>query len=75
MSRIDSLLRAMTLDEKLGQLNLVTAGQAITGPIVPSEMTHDIRGGRVGGVFNLWGRDAVAPRSGWRSRRPDWACR
>ena len=60
MSRIASLLRAMTLDEKLGQLNLVTAGQAITGPVIPSETTQDIRAGRVGGVFNFWGRDAVA---------------
>jgi beta-glucosidase len=60
MSRTDSLLRAMTLDEKLGQLNLLTAGQAITGPMVSSETTQDIRAGRVGGVFNLWGRDAVA---------------
>ena len=60
MSRIESLLRAMTLEEKLGQLNLVTAGQAATGPIVPGETTHDIRAGQVGGVFNLWGRDVVA---------------
>ena len=60
MSRIESLLRAMTLEEKLGQLNLVTAGQAVTGPIVPGETTQDIRAGRVGGVFNLYGRDVVA---------------
>ena len=60
MSRIESLLRAMTLEEKLGQLNLVTAGQAATGPIVPGETTQDIRAGQVGGVFNLWGRDVVA---------------
>ncbi|KAF0121498.1 MAG: glycoside hydrolase family 3 domain-containing protein [Methylocystaceae bacterium] len=60
MSRIESLLRAMTLEEKLGQLNLITAGQAATGPIVPGETTQDIRAGQVGGVFNLWGRDVVA---------------
>ncbi len=60
MSRIESLLRAMTLEEKLGQLNLITAGQAATGPIVPGETTQDIGAGLVGGVFNLWGRDVVA---------------
>ncbi len=60
MSRIESLLRAMTLEEKLGQLNLVTAGQAATGPIVPGEAMQDICAGQVGGVFNLWGRDVVA---------------
>lgn len=59
MSRIDSLLRAMTLEEKLGQLNLVTASQTVTGPIVAGDMTEDIRAGRVGGVFNLWGREVV----------------
>ncbi|MBM3553661.1 MAG: beta-glucosidase [Alphaproteobacteria bacterium] len=60
MSRIDCLLRAMTLEEKLGQLNLVTAGQAVTGPVVCGDTTKDIGAGRVGGVFNLWGRDALA---------------
>lgn len=59
MARIDSLLRAMTLEEKLGQLNLVTASQTVTGPIVAGEITEDIRAGRVGGVFNLWGREVV----------------
>jgi len=60
MSRIESLLRAMTLEEKLGQLNLVAAGQSVTGPIVPGATTQDIGAGRVGGVFNLYGRDAIA---------------
>ncbi|MEF3366170.1 glycoside hydrolase family 3 N-terminal domain-containing protein [Methylocystis sp. 9N] len=59
MARIDSLLRAMTLEEKLGQLNLVTANQTVTGPIVAGEMPQDIRAGRVGGVFNLWGRETA----------------
>jgi beta-glucosidase len=60
MSLIDSLLTTMTLKEKVGQLNLVTAGQAVTGPIIGGEITADIREGKVGGVFNLWGREAVA---------------
>jgi len=59
LSRIDCLLRAMTLEEKLGQLNLVTAGQAVTGPVVCADTTKDICAGRVGGVFNLWGLDAL----------------
>ena len=33
MDLIDSLVANMTLAEKIGQLNMVTAGQAITGPI------------------------------------------
>lgn len=60
MSFVNSLIRSMTLEEKVGQLNLVTAGQAVTGPIIGGEMTDDIRAGRIGGVFNLWGREAVS---------------
>ncbi|HYA80232.1 MAG TPA: glycoside hydrolase family 3 N-terminal domain-containing protein, partial [Methylocystis sp.] len=59
MEPIDRLLSQMTLDEKIGQLNLVTAGQAVTGPVGNGDMTENIRAGFVGGVFNLWGRDAV----------------
>ncbi|MCC3245022.1 glycoside hydrolase family 3 C-terminal domain-containing protein [Methylocystis sp. WRRC1] len=60
MSRVESLLRSMTIEEKIGQLNLVTAGQTVTGPVVHVETTAEIRAGRVGGVFNLWGREAMA---------------
>jgi beta-glucosidase len=60
MSHIDSLLSEMTLEEKIGQLNLVAAGQAVTGPILAGDLKGDIRAGRIGGVFNLWGREEVA---------------
>jgi beta-glucosidase len=60
MGRIDELLREMTLAEKLGQLNLVTASQAITGPSTNAAIEEAIRAGKVGGVFNLWGREAVS---------------
>lgn len=60
MSRIDELLSQMTLAEKVGQLNLVTAGQAVTGPARSGDMIENIRAGNVGGVFNLWGKDNVA---------------
>lgn len=60
MGRIDELLRDMTLTEKLGQLNLVTASQAITGPTTNAAIDEAIRVGKVGGVFNLWGREAVS---------------
>ena len=32
MGRIDTLLAAMTIEEKIGQLNMVAASQAVTGP-------------------------------------------
>ncbi len=56
---IDQLLEEMTLDEKIGQLNLVTAGQAVTGPIGNGDIDENIRGGRIGGVLNLWGRENI----------------
>ncbi|HXY57153.1 MAG TPA: glycoside hydrolase family 3 N-terminal domain-containing protein [Methylocystis sp.] len=59
MELINRILSEMTLEEKVGQLNLVTAGQAVTGPVANGDMTENIRAGFVGGVFNLWGRDAV----------------
>jgi hypothetical protein len=60
MSLIDSLLIEMTIEEKIGQLNLVTAGQAVTGRVLGGGMSENIRAGGIGGVFNLWGREAVA---------------
>lgn len=60
MNKVERLMQSMTLGEKLGQLNLVTAGQSVTGPVVGGDATEDICAGRVGGVFNLWGREAVA---------------
>jgi beta-glucosidase len=59
MLRIDALLRSMTLEEKLGQLNLATAHQAVTGPETGAEIDALTWAGRLGGVFNLWGRAAV----------------
>ncbi|QGM47477.1 glycoside hydrolase family 3 N-terminal domain-containing protein [Methylocystis heyeri] len=56
---IERLLSEMTLDEKIGQLNLVTAGQAVTGPIGNGDISENIRAGFVGGVLNIWGRDEI----------------
>lgn len=60
MSRIDSLLSRMTLEEKVGQLNLVSAGQTVTGPSGAEDVAAGVRAGDIGGVFNVWGADAVA---------------
>jgi beta-glucosidase len=50
----------MSIAEKVGQLNLVTAGQVVTGPSGSGDVMANIRAGNVGGVFNLWGREAVS---------------
>ncbi len=59
MSLVETLIAKMTIAEKVGQLNLVTAGQAVTGPAQAGDFRANVRAGHVGGVFNLWGRDAI----------------
>ena len=59
MNRIDKLLAAMTLEEKIGQLNMVAAGYAVTGPVLASGAAGDIAAGRIGSLLNLWGAPDV----------------
>ena len=59
MNRIDTLLAAMTLEEKIGQLNMAAAGHAVTGPVLASGVTEGIRAGRIGGLLNIWGAREV----------------
>lgn len=51
--KIDSLLNIMTLEEKLGQLNLPSAGQFTTGSAESSDIAKKIEQGLVGGLFNI----------------------
>ena len=53
---IDSLMSEMTLEEKLGQLNLLTYnGDIATGLRHDSDMAAEVARGRVGGVLNARG--------------------
>ena len=56
---VDKLMSQMTLEEKLGQLNLPVGGDIVTGGVHGSLSTDDIRQGRVGGLFNLQGVEAI----------------
>ncbi|WP_461489332.1 beta-glucosidase BglX [Pontibacter sp. HJ8] len=56
---INDLLAKMTLEEKIGQLNLVSVGFDVTGPIVSENVDENIRKGNVGGVFNTFTPVAV----------------
>ena len=60
MNRIDKLLAAMTVEEKIGQLNMVAAGYAVTGPVLASGTASDISASRIGSLLNLWGAEEVA---------------
>ena len=56
---IDQLMAQMTLEEKLGQLNLPVTGDIVTGAARESNVAEDIRQGRVGGLFNLKGAQSI----------------
>ena len=49
----------MTVDEKIGQLNLVIPGGAVTGTVVSKDVDNKIRAGNVGGLFGITGPDKV----------------
>ena len=59
MGRIDTLLAAMTIEEKIGQLNMVASTLAVTGPAQLGDIHEGIRSGRIGALLNHWGADAV----------------
>lgn len=50
---INNLMSKMTLDEKIGQLNLLTGGEATTGSAVSTDVESKIKSGKVGGIFSL----------------------
>lgn len=50
---ISSLMQKMTLDEKIGQLNLLTGGEATTGSVVSAGVEAKIKKGEVGGIFSM----------------------
>lgn len=56
---VDKLMSKMTVKEKIGQLNLVVAGDITTGKAADSEVGGEIAAGSVGGVFNIKGVDGI----------------
>lgn len=56
---VSSLMAKMTLDEKIGQLNLPGAGDITTGQASSSNIAEKIKQGQVGGLFNIKGVDKI----------------
>ncbi|WP_036879230.1 beta-glucosidase BglX [Xylanibacter oryzae] len=56
---INGLMSKMTLKEKIGQLNLMVAGDITTGGKVDTKVAGDILSGNMGGVFNVKGVDKI----------------
>ncbi|WP_163394778.1 beta-glucosidase BglX [Flavobacterium limi] len=50
---VAELLSKMTLEEKIGQLNLPTSGDITTGQANSSNIAKNIAEGKVGGLFNI----------------------
>ncbi|TBW30353.1 beta-glucosidase BglX [Gramella sp. KN1008] len=51
---VEELLSKMTLEEKIGQLNLLTPGGGVaTGSVVSEDVETKIKAGNVGGVFGV----------------------
>lgn len=57
---IDNLMSTMTLEEKLGQLNLLTYdGDVVTGPSHNADLAIEVAKGRVGAVINARGYKTI----------------
>ena len=52
---INELMSKMTLDEKIGQLNLPSSGDFVTGEAKNSDIGKKVEEGKVGGLFNIKG--------------------
>ena len=51
--KVDSILSLMTLEEKIGQLNLPSSGEIVTGLAKNSNIAQKIEEGKVGGLFSM----------------------
>jgi beta-glucosidase len=57
---VGDLMKKMTLDEKIGQLNLLTDGGGVpTGSAVNTDVEAKIKAGKVGGLFGITGVDKI----------------
>ncbi len=57
---VSDLMAKMTLQEKIGQLNLVTPGGGIpTGSVVSTDLEAKIKAGNVGGIFGISGPERL----------------
>jgi beta-glucosidase len=58
-SKADSIIRLMTLEEKIGQLSLFTSDWSSTGPTMRKDYVDLIKQGKAGSVFNAYTVDYV----------------
>ncbi|MBK5720257.1 beta-glucosidase BglX [Dysgonomonas sp. Marseille-P4677] len=56
---INDLMKKMTIEEKIGQLNLPSSGDITTGQAKSSNIADKIKKGQVGGLFNIKGVEKI----------------
>lgn len=56
---LSQLLGEMTIEEKLGQLNMSVGGDIVTGSSLSGDIVNPVRAGQVGAVLNLKGAEQI----------------
>lgn len=56
---ISDLMKQMTLEEKIGQMNQLTIGFDVTGPVLSEGVEEKIKAGAVGSVLNIFTPEAT----------------
>jgi beta-glucosidase len=56
---INDLMGKLTLEEKVGQLNLTTSGDFVTGSAVNDKVQQKLKSGQIGGMLNSFSPDAM----------------
>lgn len=56
---VSELMSKMTIEEKIGQLNLPSSGDITTGQAKSSNIAEKIKNGQVGGLFNIKGVEKI----------------
>ena len=58
-AEVERLMARMTLEEKVGQLNMLSAGRDATGPVLSTDAEAKIMAGQVGSLLNAYGLEEV----------------
>lgn len=56
--KVENLLKQMTLEEKIGQLNQYTGDNTLTGPLtINPNKKEEIKQGKIGSMLNILGAE------------------
>lgn len=57
--RVDSVLKLMTLEEKVGQMTQFSANWSVTGPVMSDDFQSYLEKGLIGSIFNATSIDGI----------------